>query len=533
MKKIFLILSAFIFALSSGISAYASSFSENALNNAVDSAKNLLEFKKNVSEMKRNKYGVIKYQDFLKLHDGSYNVEEQNAKYNGKWVSNFYDPKIKFGGTVCDPATQRAVSRFSSDGQGGDILRKACKKWLNPDSKNQIFIFQRSSLSDTISGTYYFLESDEDSEDFEVKIGRDNMFMFESKKQDIGIYNVFFQIHGAGCYYWDLHENDCNFHNGNIIIYTNKNNLGQNHRFNQEKGDYEYFYETHFFGNFHGGDYIPMFNTFKTIYPEDFPEEDKPARSRPVPENEAPKLKDWYPRPTFTLKNKHLDAMIFNVDTETKKTALDIAHTQPSFSIYDSKKEREIFTYHGSKLTDHFIYDFDEYGTYYLKTTVHQPPPFVLGENKYKIHQPVWTEILVDGGSYVFFPDGSESVPSCKGTECGVPEYAKVCSARFEDLGGAVGCEFNKLNQFMKGKLGLLWSPVDILGRTASNFTRNQPVSCSVNHGVLRVDACIVQRKLPQIYTFLNMVANGVLLFGFVLFVKNQLSGFVSERGGE
>lgn len=460
------------------------------------------------------------------LSNTSYN-NEQEMQRNKFWLSNTYDPQIKFGGTVCDPATQESLARTGEKYK--QILIKACEKWLDPEAKNQSFQIVQGSSATSVWGRYIFTNS---IKDYTVKKNGSSFYLeipyADFSNPDTAFYVVDINIHNGAC---TQRKEYCNFHNGNIQIVASQLSTGGHDSFYaQENGQSVRYLRVKALGSFGSENVINMFNTFQIQYPADYPEEDKILRSRPIPESEKPKLEDFYPRAAVSIKDKHLDAIIINLNSKGEN-ALNITQTRPSFSIYDEKKEREIFTYHGSNLTDRFIYDFENYGKYYLKTIVTQPPPLIVGEGKYTIHQPVWTEILIDGGTYSIFPHG-ETSSNCVGDACALPDSAKSCVGRFQDISGSVGCEFRKLNDFLKSKLGFLWAPVDILARTASNFQRADAVSCSVGQGLMRINACPISEKFPQLYSFLNMVANGSLLFGFVMFLRNQLSGFVSERGG-
>lgn len=108
----------------------------------------------------------------------------------------------------------------------------------------------------------------------------------------------------------------------------------------------------------------------------------------------------------------------------------------------------------------------------------------------------------------------------CKDGTCDLPSYAQSCVARHDSLGPAVICEFTKLNGFIKSKLGFLWFPVDLIGRLANNFSSFKPISCSVQSGVININACVIQDRMPPLYTFLTMVANGSLLLLSSCFLK-------------
>lgn len=269
--------------------------------------------------------------------------------------------------------------------------------------------------------------------------------------------------------------------------------------------------------------YVNVFNSFTINYPSDFPEEYKPLRTVSQTmdeiENGEKERYEYHPRIGYNLEDKDFSALFMPPKFELP------VNTEAQLKIYKEKENENTVVFSKTdKLFSEYKHTFEEYGTYYVRTVVQPPAPVIV---QFNIIQPVWTEIKVDGGTYHFLPDGK----SCNGSECKQPDV--LCSVKFKDIAKASLCEFNRLNNFIKDKLGLLWFPFDLSARMIYKFQTANVISCSVNMGAVKIDACIIEQKFSPLYTFLKMASNGTLLFAFALFLKNQLSGFVSEQGGE
>lgn len=185
-------------------------------------------------------------------------------------------------------------------------------------------------------------------------------------------------------------------------------------------------------------------------------------------------------------------------------------------------------------MTDFFNYDFEDYGKYTVKTTVFARPPFILEHKNYNIIQPVFTDIEINGGSYAFMPAGDTLDETCSGGSCSIPSYAENCAGLFNTIEKAAGCEFNKMNAFIQKKLGFLYTPVHAISKTVNNFQKTPPISCDFDiNNSLPVRLCVVERKFPAFLLFLRMLANGSLVFAFLVFLRSQLVGFLNSKGDE
>ena len=485
-------------------------------------------------EGKPNQYGVVPYNDKMiirarDIYSNDYSnpeyIKAQKeagfANYDGK-----FDAKKHLGGILC--------SDFKNDDfseKNKKLAEKACESWQS--QKNNVLVYNRYNTD-----TYYSYFN----------------FIFYTGKKEIKLkyakatnsYN--FQYNG---FFTDLTESD---YSDFKVVYgriaqpyyecANKPKVGkcssefidvdisfndftpEQYRYNKPFENYKFIFGT-------GYDLyaIPVFSTFSVEYPEDYPQEDKVPSDNEITSDFREKYHPYY---WYDLKNKH---MVGNIqpylDSGKNMDRNLINNIKPAFELYAEDKQTKLFEYTGSNLGDYFVYDFEKYGVYYVKTYVIDNFPLVFKPEFYpEVIQPMWTKVLVDGGSYAVMTD-PRNPSECKDGLCDLPSYAQNCSARHDSLGSSVVCEFTKMNSFMRGKLGFLWLPVDSAGRLISNFSNAKTVSCSVQSGVLNVNACVIQRKTPELYSFLVMVANGSLLFAFLLFLRNQLSGFVSGTGGE
>lgn len=94
-------------------------------------------------------------------------------------------------------------------------------------------------------------------------------------------------------------------------------------------------------------------------------------------------------------------------------------------------------------------------------------------------------------------------------------------------------CEFYRLDQTFRKQFGILLLPLDLTSVLIHNFQTKTTVSCSVSNGPLKINACIFEERLPALYTFLNMSANGAIIFAFIIFLRKSLVGFLNSKVDE
>ena len=484
-------------------------------------------------EGKPNQYGVVPYNDKMiirarDIYSNDYSnpeyIKAQKeagfANYDGK-----FDAKKHLGGILCSDIPNSDYSENTKN-----LAKKACESWQS--QKNNVLVYYRYN-SNTYYSQFHFIFYT-GKKDIKLKYAKtSNSFNFEYNGFFADLtesdYNDFYVVSGeiGQPYYGCATQPKVGACSAEFIdVKIGIGNLSpEQYRYKKPFDNYKFI-----FGTAYDSYHIPVFSTFDIEYPEDYPEEDKVSST-----NEIKKSRDKYhPYYWYDVKDKH---MVGNIqpylDSGNNMDRNLINNIKPAFELYAEDKQTKLFEYTGSNLADSFVYDFEKYGVYYVKTYVVDNFPMVFQPDFYpEIIQPIWTKVLIDGGNYAVMTN-PRNPTECKDGLCDLPSYAQNCTARFDDLGSAVICEFTKLNSFVKGKLGFLWFPVDSAGRLINNFSNTKTVSCSVQSGVLNVNACFIQEKTPPLYAFLNMVANGSLLFAFVLFLKNQLSGFVSGTGGE
>lgn len=212
-----------------------------------------------------------------------------------------------------------------------------------------------------------------------------------------------------------------------------------------------------------------------------------------------------------------------------KKMALDPLMYRPNYELYKEDKTTKIFEYHGDNLYDKFNYDFEEKGYYWVKTYVSSKPPLKNTIDEDWIHQPVYAKIKIGAGNYTFFPNDKKY---CDQENCEVPIYAESCVATHEKLGEAVGCEIQNLDFFFSQKLGVLYFPITALKHVIGVYSNNT-ITCHIKISQYDMNACYIQEKTPQIYSLLNMFANGALICCLIFWLRHELYAILSGNGEE
>ena len=229
----------------------------------------------------------------------------------------------------------------------------------------------------------------------------------------------------------------------------------------------------------------------------------------------------------------NLNGFIIGIDNKGKEP-FQITQIRPYYELYNEDKSQKIFSYSGDSLLDHFNYDFEEKGTYWVKTQIQAKPPLLGFGQNVEVIQPVWSKVLINGESYsvanTSFDNYSKNL--CNGETCDVPDYASDCAAlNISDFGGFIKCSFNKIDTKSREQFGVLYSPVrfsqDIVGRLSNINT----VSCNIRIHNYNASVCFIQEKTPQLYTVMTILANGVVLFGFSLYIYNQALHFFAGDG--
>lgn len=490
-------------------------------------------------EGKPNQYGVVPYNDkmiikYRDIYSNDYSnpeyIKAQKeagfANYDGK-----FDAKKHLGGILCSDMPNANYSENTKN-----LAKKACESWKN--QKNNILLYNRYN-----NDTYYSYSK----------------FIFYTGKKDIKLkyakisnsdnfeYNGFFA---------DLAESD---YNDFYVVFArigqpyyecaNKPKVGKCSAefidvsisfddFTPEQYPYKKPFDNYkfIFGRAYDSYVIPVFSTFGIEYPEDYPDEDKIATNNRDKET-PPRRETFHPYFWFSVKNKNMKGMIQSFFDSGKNIGSDGAtgRIKPFFELYDSKKENKIFEYNGTTLADNFKYDFEKFGTYYVKTFVSWDFPAPLAPSaRPEIIQPIWTKVIINGSNYAFMNNPNGSDKACdSNNNCSPPDYVESCSLIKDDVSLRFACEVYRLDSKFRQRFGILMLPLDITSHTIQNFQTKTNISCSISNGQLKVDACVFERKLPALYTFLNMVANGVIIFAFVLFLRNSLVGFLNSKGDE
>ena len=278
--------------------------------------------------------------------------------------------------------------------------------------------------------------------------------------------------------------------------------------------------------------YAPLYNQFKVVYPDDFNAENKPLGDIEDSITQKNKSKFW-PYFSYKVSKMNLNGFIIGIDNKGKEP-FQITQIRPYYELYNEDKSQKIFSYSGDSLLDHFNYDFEEKGTYWVKTQIQAKPPLLGFGQNVEVIQPVWSKVLINGESYsvanTSFDNYSKNL--CNGETCDVPDYASDCAAlNISDFGGFIKCSFNKIDTKSREQFGVLYSPVrfsqDIVGRLSNINT----VSCNIRIHNYNASVCFIQEKTPQLYTVMTILANGVVLFGFSLYIYNQALHFFAGDG--
>lgn len=278
--------------------------------------------------------------------------------------------------------------------------------------------------------------------------------------------------------------------------------------------------------------YAPLYNQFKVVYPDDFNAENKPLGDIEDSITQKNKSKFW-PYFSYKVSKMNLNGFIIGIDNKGKEP-FQITQVRPYYELYNEDKSQKIFSYAGDSLLDNFNYDFEEKGTYWVKTQIQAKPPLLGFGQNVEVIQPVWSKVLINGESYsvanTSFDNYSKNL--CNGETCDVPDYASDCAAlNISDFGGFIKCSFNKIDTKSREQFGVLYSPVrfsqDIVGRLSNINT----VSCNIRIHNYNASVCFIQEKTPQLYTVMTILANGVVLFGFSLYIYNQALHFFAGDG--
>lgn len=490
-----------------------------------------------------NKFGVIPYNENMLIKSRDvYSNDYSNPEYIQRQLDNGFvnydgkfDAKKNLGGILCyDSQAQSFQEAYNFSAVQMSIISKACDSWKN--HKNGILVYQRYN-SDSYYSTANFIFYT-GSKKINLKYGNlqdeysspYNGFFAELSPED---YNDLYIISAAirSPYYAcagvepvgicsansiDVQISPANFQSPSVKIKS------PNENYHFLFGSYGSYYTT------------PVFSNFAIEYPAEYPAEDKIAEINKIT---TPKIREVYhPYFWFSVKNKNLNGMIQSFFDSGKNVGSDGAsgRIKPFFELYDEKRQNKIFEYSGTNLADNFNYDFENYGTYYVKTFVQWDFPAPLAPaGRPEIIQPVWTEITINGSTYAHMANPQNPKTCDENNVCSLPDYVESCSLIKDDVGLRFACEFQRLDKSFRNQFGILMLPLDITAHTIQNFQTKTNISCSISNGPLKIDACVFERKFPALYTFLNMAANGVIIFAFVLFLRNSLVGFLNSKGDE
>lgn len=278
--------------------------------------------------------------------------------------------------------------------------------------------------------------------------------------------------------------------------------------------------------------YAPLYNQFKVVYPSDFNEENKPLSDIEDSITQKNKSKFW-PYFSYKVSKMNLNGFIIAIDNRGKEP-FQITQIRPNYELYNEDKSQKIFSYAGNSLLDNFNYDFEEKGTYWVKTQIQAKPPLLGFGQSVEVIQPVWTKVLINGESYEVANTSfdKDSNIRCDGEICDIPAFANDCSAlNRSNFGDFVKCSFNKIDTKSRERFGVLYSPVrfsqDIVGRLSNLNT----VSCNIRIHNYTASFCFIQERTPQLYTVMTILSNGVVLFGFSLYVYKQALHFFAGDG--
>ena len=280
--------------------------------------------------------------------------------------------------------------------------------------------------------------------------------------------------------------------------------------------------------------YAPLYNEFKVNYPKDFDQNSKPSDSLNSAITQKNKSKFW-PYFSYKVSKMNLNGFIIAVDSKGKEP-FQITQVRPVYELYDKDKNNQIFRYAGNSLLDHFNYDFEEKGTYWVKTYIEVKPPMVNFGQSVEVIQPVWSKVLINGESYEVANTSFDESSSkrCDGESCDTPAFVENCAVlTSSNFGDFTRCSFNKIDTRAREQFGVIYSPVrfsqDIVGRL-SNINA---VSCNIRIHNYTASVCFIQERTPQLYTVMTILSNGVVLFGFSIYVYNQALHFLAGDGEE
>ena len=280
--------------------------------------------------------------------------------------------------------------------------------------------------------------------------------------------------------------------------------------------------------------YAPFYNEFKVNYPTDFDQNNKPSDSAQSAITQKTKSKFW-PYFSYKVSKMNLNGFIIAIDNRGKEP-FQITQVRPVYELYDKDKNNQIFRYAGNSLLDHFNYDFEEKGTYWVKTFIEVKPPMVNFGQNVEVIQPVWSKVLINGESYEVANTSFDESSSkrCDGESCDTPDFVENCAVlTSSNFGDFTRCSFNKIDTRAREQFGVIYSPVrfsqDIVGRL-SNINS---VSCEFRIQNYNASVCFIQNRTPQLYTIIVILANGVLLFGFSFWLFNQSRKFFAGEGDE
>lgn len=490
-----------------------------------------------------NEFGVIPYNEHMLIkYRDEYSNDYSNPKYiqqqKDAGILNYdgkFDAKKNLGAIICfDVKAENYASSFNDEQK--EIFEKACDSWKN--QKNNLLVYNRyegnlyySSFSFTFYTGSKKINLEYINEAYDTYGFISKGFFAELEPED---YNDFYvvsgQIKGGDDRCYDNYSGFCSPHSVDVSVSSGK--LTQSiYPFMNPHAK-----KVFAFGKNYTNYATPVFTTFDVIYPENYPDQDKIATDNGDKET-PPQREIYHPYFWFSVKNKNMKGNIQAFYDSGKHIGVDSANgrIKPVFELYDEKKENKIFEYTGSNLADKFNYDFENYSTFYVKTSVLWDFPAPLAPSvRPEIIQPVWTKVVINGSDYAFLNNPNGSDGRCdKDNNCSPPDYVESCSLIKSDLNVRFACEFYRLDNKFRENFGILMLPLDLTARLIHNFQTKTAVSCSVSSGALKIDACVFEEKLPALYTFLNMSANGVIIFAFVLFLRNSLVGFLNSKGDE